>query len=246
MAPRKNHVTSVVTLEKRAETILANHIRPGTQRAYMKVVFRYSNFCIERQLQAFPPSPYTLRLFMASLAESCSGDTIANYVTAIRTFCRDNSIPCESIMHDYGISKSIVALKHLCVPRIRRQKCAITIPQLKEIHSKLNMSTLKHATFWAMMTVGFHGLLRLGEMAQHADTRRLLLRKHLVWHEKGVFLTIPASKTDQNYKVATIFLSETSDVTCPIVALRWMLFKEGITILGCLIRRKESPIAFGV
>jgi hypothetical protein len=153
MAPMNIRPISTGILERRADVILNNHIRLGIQRAYHKIVARYSNLCIERQLQALQPTVYTIRLFMASLAETCSGGTIANYVTAIRTYCRDNKIPCGSLMNDYGISKSIIALKHLCIPLVRSPKNAITLVQMRKIHSKLDMSSMEHSTFWAIFGI---------------------------------------------------------------------------------------------
>jgi hypothetical protein len=215
--------SSLEVLNYRADIIFKNHIRPRTQRSYAKIVERYKEFCYFYKIQAFPASVRTIRLYMAFLAETCSGDTIANHISAIRTFCQTNSIPCGEIMDNYIISRSIKALKHL-KPTLKKQaKRELTVEHLQAIFPKLDMSFYDHKVFWSMITLGFYGLFRLGELTKHTDTRRHLRYKHVKWHANGVIITLPASKTDQNYVGAEIFIKRTSDVTCPVAALRWMM-----------------------
>jgi integrase len=181
------------------------------------------DFCTAYSLKAFPATAYAIRLYMAFLAETCSGATIANYVTAIRTFCQTNEIPCDGIKDNYTISQSIKALKHLKPSTNRRPKEAITVRHLENIFKQLDLNIRDHAGFWSMLTLGFYGLLRLGEITQHSDPRRHLTQKHIEYHPRGVILTLPASKTDQYFKGTKLFIKATYDITCPVAALKWML-----------------------
>jgi len=104
---------SKLSLAARADRILINHIRPRTQQDYRRIVIRYIRFCTSLKVAAFPPTTESLRLFMADLVEKASGPTIANYISAIRTFYKDRNIPTIAIEDSYAITKSIVALRHL-------------------------------------------------------------------------------------------------------------------------------------
>jgi len=97
---------------------------------------------------------------------------------------------------------------------------------MAKILRKLNMDSEDHQCFWAMLTIGFYGLLRLGEITQHIDTRRNLQKSHITQHNDGFFLTLPASKTDQNFAGTSIFIGRSGDITCPVAALSWMLAKR--------------------
>jgi len=77
-----------------------------------------------------------------------------------------------------------------------------------------------------MLTVGFYGLLRLGEITKHIDVRRNLRKSDIAQHNDGFFLALPGSKTDQNFAGASIFLGRSGDVTCPVAAMNWMLARK--------------------
>jgi len=163
---------------------------------------------------------------MADLVEKASGPTIANYISAIRTFCKDRNIPTDAIEDSYAITKSIVALRHLYPSTRRFARNAMTVQDLLRILPKLDMKQEEDQCFWCMLTTGFYGLLRLGEMTKHIDSRRHLRLDSVKLHKEGFYLELPASKTDQNYLGAAIFIHQTGDLTCPAAAMHFWLMKS--------------------
>jgi len=99
----------------------------------------------------------------------------------------------------------------------------MTVQDLRRILSKLDMRQQEDQCFWCMLTTGFYGLLRLGELTKHIDPRRHLRPNDVKLHEEGFYLKLAASKTDQNFVGTTIFIKRTGDLTCPAAAMHFWL-----------------------
>lgn len=218
----------IETLQTRGESYLASRLQKKTMRGYNRLVERYVQCCGHYNVQSFPISEHSICLWMAHLTGTCSGNSIANYLSAIGDFCRVNNLEYSSIRHSFRVRSSLNGIKILH-PRVTIRKQPITLTHLQQLHQRVDHNDLQEATFFAMATCCFFGLLRLGEVTHHEDNRRTLLFEHVKnICSRGLTITLPASKTDPYWNSSEVFIPRLPNVYCPVKALENMLSLERV------------------
>lgn len=229
-----------------AASFLERRIQTRTLKSYNNIVDRYIHCCIYYKQQSFPITTASVSLWIAYLSGTCSAASIANYLSALGDFCRANGYEYTAVRMSFQITSMMKGIRVL-YPRTIIRKAPITIQHLNTISRRIDHNNPTHLTFFAMCCTAFFGLLRLGEIVQHEDSRRTLQYKHVSnITQQGLSLRLPASKTDLNFQGSHIFIPRLASPICPVSALSRMLsFRpEGTTYLflgtdGNAFTRKE-------
>jgi hypothetical protein len=210
-------------LVSRIDSCLKNRLQQRTLKGYTRLVQRYQECCDNYRIRAFPPSEHSLEIWMAYLTATCSAKSIANYLSAIGDFCKLNGFDYNTPRLSFRI-KSILNGIHILYPHVTVRKNPITITHLHRIYNTMDPHNLEHATFWAMASCAFFGLMRLGELTLHEDNRRTLKKNHIQnINSKGLTIYLPASKTDSHWNGNHIFIPVLPSILCPVQALTKML-----------------------
>lgn len=214
------------TLTERVEILLSNRLQIRTLRGYNNVVKGYAECMRNYDIIAFPPSVHSLTTWMAYLSGTCTANSIANYLSAIGDYCRMNGFDYDTPRKAYQLKSMLQGIRIL-YPRQSIYKKPISVEHLHQIHASVDHSTLEGTTFFAMASCAFFGLLRLGEITLHTDPRRTLKRSHLINETTdGIYLGLPASKTDSTWQGSNVYLARLPSIICPVRALKNMLTKR--------------------
>lgn len=97
----------------------------------------------------------------------------------------------------------------------------LTPDDLASIRRGTDRSSWEGAVFWAMTSIGFHGLLRVGEMATSKQGESPRIRgSDVEWTATGATLTVQNAKTDKRETGQAVTITYTNDDNCPMGALR--------------------------
>jgi len=210
-------------LRARVESLVQKRIQGRTLRSYGSTVKRYVTFCQAYNINPLPPSEDSLTIWMAHLTGTCSANTIANYLSAVGDYCRMEGLNYDTPRTSFRVTSMLQAIR-ITFPKQTIHKELISINHLHLIHASVNHTTIEGTTFFAIATCAFFGLFRLGELTLHPDVRRTLKRTHIVKEtEKGLYIRLPASKTDQTWQGCNVFIPKWTSNICPVKALKNML-----------------------
>jgi len=213
----------LLILRAQVESLLENRIQTRTLQKYKGVVRRYAEFCRAHDLTALPPTEDTLTLWIVHLTNTCTADSIANYLAAVGDYCRINGLDYDTPRMSFRVTSLLQAIR-IRYPKTSTYKALISIPHLHQLYASTNHTTIEGTTFFAMSTCAFFGLFRLGELTAHEDPRRTLKRSSITNEtERGLFIRLLASKTDLTWQGSNIFIPKWTSDICPVRALKNML-----------------------
>ena len=206
----------------------------ATHRAYASDWRDFESWCRGHGLSFLPAQPETVALYISSLARPTNGvrprkaSTLTRRLTAIAARHKAEGLDSPAAMRHplvadalHGIRRTLGTAPAMKKP-LTREKIVQMIASLE--------GPIAAARDKVLLLVGFAGSLRRAELAalQVEDIHR---------HRKGITITIPQSKTDQEKKGREVeILYGVHDRTCPVLALDNWLKIAGITH-GHVLRR---------
>jgi integrase len=206
----------------------------ATHRAYASDWGDFESWCRGHGLSFLPAQPETAALYISALARPADGgkprkaSTLTRRLTAIAARHKAEGLDSPAAMRHplvadalHGIRRTLGTAPAMKKP-LTREKIVQMIASLE--------GPIAAARDKALLLVGFAGSLRRAELAalQVEDIHR---------HRKGITITIPQSKTDQEKKGREVeILYGVHDRTCPVLALDNWLKIAGITD-GHVLRR---------
>lgn len=187
----------------------------STQVAYAGDWRRFCDWAASTGVQTLPAAPEAVAAHLAWLAdEGCAVSTIERTLAAIRHHHKQAG---ESWYRGHPAVADVLE-------GIRREKGA---PPAKK--APLRMETLVQAAAtvsslmdWALLTVGFFGLLRSANLVA-------IERSHVRFEPEGVVIHLPTSKTDQRKKGRDVAIYQQAvREVCPVTALRAYFTESGV------------------
>ena len=210
----------VSQLDSMWRSLIQGGIAVSTASQYASGQRKYIAFCNRIGAAPCPASELLLLRFVASCAESLSGFTIQNYLSAIRYLHIINGM--DSPIKEFERLRLVVrALKKRSGPK--RQRSPVTLEMLLSIQNILVNSSYNDALFWAMLCTGFFGFLRLSEFTVdgkfNSEFDLSLSDLSFSADLRSACVRIKSSKTDPFRQGADVFVGVTGNSLCPVTAL---------------------------
>jgi hypothetical protein len=203
---------------------LQHAVAPSTRLTYSSALKTYLDFC-EKHHFAIDPTPQNLAFYIAWMADSVSPRTINSYLTGI-AFKLEILYPEIRINRRHPIVCRALAGCARSFGQPVKRKAPLQISHLESaINAHPRPLSFDDTLFLAMLTCGFYGLQRLGELAIPDDPRRrsfrsLTLRHTAIVKPNQVEYLLPTHKTDPRFEGSKIVLQNLDTVSCPVLAFK--------------------------
>ena len=213
----------LVALRAELAQLLEDHaLAPNTRRAYAADWADFERWCRRYSRRALPADPETVVLYLLDLDRAGRPPvTLTRRCAAIRLAHGSAHHPIPT--SDELVRQTLRALrrKHGVAPK--RQAAPLVTTLLRQVVTAMPEDTIRDVRDRALLLVGFAGALRRSELCA-IDV------EHLQENEDGYWLTVPASKTDQEGRGDRIALPRGQhQETDPVIALRRWLRLGAIT-----------------
>lgn len=226
-------------LADRARSYVEAASSANTRRAYASDWRHFANWCRRQRLEAFPPSPQAIGLYITACASGAattdrkpnSVGTIERRLSALTWNYAQRGTPLDR--KDRHIATVFAGIRntHAAPPR---QKEAVLPEDVIAMLETLDRGTLRGLRDRAMLLIGFAGGLRRSEIVG-LDIGRDQTEDGRGWIEildKGVVITLRGKTGWREVEVGR----GSADATCPLVALQTWL-KLARIAHGPLFRR---------
>lgn len=210
---RGNQPKPVLLLEQLDSMIyeaLTNALDISTNQAYDSHLHSYLDFCNAHKIPTVP-TPHTLArytVYMSKLVKPSSIDTyLSSIVYRLRPF-----FPNAKSSRDNDFLKNVLRgiKRQHGTPVVRKQP--ITFDDLERVSIIYRARTeIDNRLFLALFTMGFFGLLRLGEMMDANDPclinhHKTIRRDSVTVDDNSISFILPSSKTDKFFQGNQVLL----------------------------------------
>ena len=196
-----------------ARDYASNAHAEATRRAYRADWTDFCSFCRTTGFSPLPAAPQTVAAYLAGLASSHAGSTIARRLAAIGQAHRLAGLDWRPSHPAIRTTRQGIARRHGSAVR---RSAALTTADIRKLVGACadDLAGLRDR---ALLLVGFAGALRRSELVG-------IDHEHLVIREAGLRLTIPRSKTDPAGEGAELGIPRGARrETCPVRALEaWL------------------------
>lgn len=210
----------------------------ATRRAYNSDWRHFAAWCNENGLVSLPAAPITVALYLTSLARPPEGEkprkaaTITRRLTAINAAHKRAELDSPATMNHRLVADTLHGIRR-SIGVTQSRKKPLTRDRILRLLAALPDSMPDPAAATrdkALLLIGFAGGLRRSELAA-------LQWNEVNWHGKGITLSIPRSKTDQEGVGREVEIPLGVHIlTCPVRALENWLKISGVK-KGCVFRR---------
>ena len=178
----------------------------------------------------YPVSLANLQHYIALQEKRVKPQSLKSYLSALREKHEQlGFLDWTNVRFHSSIIRMMKNVKRNHVHTQAKRSQPITGQNLAELRAKLDGNNPRHALFWAIATVAFHAMARLGEILPIDQSRTdFAIRLRHLTLEKGengpyATITLPTSKTHDPNIEATLSVWEDGSDTCPLEALQAFL-----------------------
>lgn len=213
----------------RARERIKNARSKNTRKSYESDWKQFVSWCNENQLPFLPSNPAVVVLYINELADKGRKvSTIQRHISSISQMHQEKGF--NSPTRDHNVRLSVQALKKELGTR-PKQKQAATANIIKKISDKIP-DTLKGLRDRAILQVGMAGAFRRSEIAA-------LNVEDIEFHDEGMTILLPQSKTDKEGKGELIGIEFGDYPYCPVRTLQ-MWLKQADIKSGAVFRRMDK------
>ena len=220
------------TLERALHETKKSAYASGTIRDLLCHWRSFLRFSRKYKIAEWPVSEHTMCLFAQYLAYTFKSiHSIKNYLQGIKTLHVLARVSPPD-MKDMEVNLTIRGLCKILGKQIKQAR-PLTPEILTDILAYLNMSKKWDRVFWALILVGFFGMLRksnlIPDTKETFDHRKQLTRGHVSFRGDIAILKITWAKNLQyRQRVVEVPLFPVpGSPLCPVTALRTLLNQEG-------------------
>lgn len=210
---------------------------PATRRAYESDFRLFAEWCALAGLEPLPATTSTIGLYISDLAgNGARVSTIGRKLASISACHKDGQLPSPCSMK--ANRRLAEVFRGIRVKKGTRQegKEAVTLELIRRMVDTAE-GTLTASRDRALILIGFAGGLRRSELAG-------IRCEHLTWHARGITITLPRSKTDQEGQGREVEIARgaqpehtpLAECTCPVGALEQWLRQANI-MSGTVFRK---------
>lgn len=196
----------------------------------------------------YPVSLGSLQRYVAYHENRVKPQSLLSYLSALKEKHEQlGFLEWSSVRFHGSILRMLRNIKRNHTHTKARRSKPITKEHLRAMKSRLDLSNPRHALFWAVASVAFHAMARLGELLppDQARAERAVRLDHLVIDagDKGPYatITLPTSKTHNPDIEAVLSIWADGSDTCPFKALQSFLqfrlgehYAKGSQALWCI------------
>ena len=190
---------------------MSYHLRPNTRKLYTTHQTTLSTICQQLCIDNNRPlSEPDLCAIVASFARCHKRTTVDGFVSAIAN--RAHTLGHGPLPRREAYRRLARGIQNFHADQVAQPKRAITLADLRAIHSLIDHTTFEGARNWCACLLAFFGLLRINEYANGG-----LKHRHVQLTTTGVAVTVPYSKT--SLQPTRVDLAARADLLCPSQAL---------------------------
>ena len=154
-------------------------------------------FCSDINERPLPASHETVGRFLVWLGRSSKYSTINNYLSAIISLHWFYGYNPE--FRDSFFLKMILKGLKMRLGDTVAQMQSLSVRHLGDMYASLDISSEYNETMWTIMIVSFRSLLRKSNLVPTTkfDERHVLKRSDVLFHNWGITLLVPSTKTLQ-------------------------------------------------
>ncbi|KDQ05556.1 hypothetical protein BOTBODRAFT_82136, partial [Botryobasidium botryosum FD-172 SS1] len=179
-------------------------IERSTAASYSSALQSYLSFC---KAHDFPvePTPDSFSFYTVYMSHHIKPRSVESYLSGICNQLEPHFPNTRSVRKDLLVTRTLTGCKKLFTSPIHRKK-PLSRDDLASLQPQYAASyDHDDLLFFAMLTTGFGGLLRLGELVwpdktDLRDYRKVILRNSVHWLPRGFDFTLPGHKADRLFE----------------------------------------------
>jgi hypothetical protein len=199
-------------------------IEPSSAATYSSAFRSYLTFC-HLHNRSIEPTLDTLSFYIVFMSYHIKPQSVESYLTGICSMLEASYPNVRDIRRHRVITRCLAGCKKLHPSAVVRKR-PLTRAEVGVI-ANLYSGSLNHDDhlFAALLTVGFHGLFRLGELVWPdsvllRDHRKVIHRSSVKQLPCGFSLFLPGHKADRFFEGSTVILQQLSAPDDPFVAMQ--------------------------
>jgi hypothetical protein len=196
-------------------------LEPASALAYESATQSYITFC-ERHNLPIDPTPLTLAFYVTYMCHHINPRSVESYLSGICNNLKPHYPHIRDSRRHPLVTKTLKGAKKMRALPITR-KSPLTRQRLGEIVTSLTPSSC-HDTklFMAILTTGFHALLRLGELvwpdrSDLQDYRKVTLRSTVKLLPAAFLFFLPGHKADRFFEGNRVLVLKTHSPDDPFL-----------------------------
>jgi len=222
---------SLERLRNESAIALCAALEPASNLSYDSAFRSYIDFCDKHH---FPiePTPDTLRFYIVYMSHYIKPQSVEAYLSGIFS-CLELEFPnVRTLRHHRLVSKTLAGCKKLRMARVTRKQ-PLTRGNLAHA-SLLHLKSDSHddVTFVSLLSTGFFGLMRLGELVWPdnpalRDCRKCILRSSVTVTPQTYSFVLPSHKADRFFEGSKVIINASSSPEDPYNAfLRYLVSRD--------------------
>ncbi len=160
--------SELMTLHTEAAGFKSAAYATSTKKTYSSMQLAYLRFCAYFGLRSVPAAPTTVVLYVTFLVRTLKPSSLSGYLNIIRLMHAEVGLPNPLVNWELDMVRRGILR---CLGQPPKQKLAITLKILQDMHSHLDMSASAMRAFWAACLVAFYAFLRKSSLLPK-DTKR--------------------------------------------------------------------------
>ena len=201
-------------LRRERALAIACAVEPSSSSSYSSAVKSYIDFC---KSHSFPvePTPDTLSFYVVYMAHHIKPKSVMSYLSGICNQLEPFYPDVRSHRQHWLVTKTLTGCRKM-LPSTTSRKRAITRSELAAVSQQYSVdSSYDDTLFLAMLLTGFHGLMRLGELAwpdssSLRDYRKVIMRRSVQVSPGSYQFLLPGHKADRLFEGSQILIQSTA------------------------------------
>ncbi|KDQ15050.1 hypothetical protein BOTBODRAFT_109180 [Botryobasidium botryosum FD-172 SS1] len=189
-------------------------IERSTAASYSSALQSYLSFC---KAHNFPiePTPDSFSFHTVYMSHHIKPRSVESYLSGICNQLEPHFPQTCSVRKDILVTRTLTGCKKLFTSPIHRKR-PLARSEIASLQPQYAASqNHDDLLFFAMLTTGFGGLLRLGELVwpdktDLRDYRKVTLRHTVHWLPRGFDFTLPGHKADRLFEGSCVVIAGTA------------------------------------
>lgn len=198
-------------LQLKLDLALGAAIQTSTFASYSSAFQSYISFCRSHNFD-IEPTPRTMAFYTVYMSDFISPRSVESYLSGICNLLESDFPNARAVRRHPLVVKALIGCKKLrAAPVLRKQPiCRSDFTNLQTLYSS-SSSSHDDLLFFALLTSGFNGLLRLGELVwpdkvDLRSYRKVMMRHKAKPHSLGFELFLPTHKADRFFEGNQVIL----------------------------------------
>lgn len=219
-----------------AKDLKAKALAASTEKSYATHRKSYLEFCQKAGYVPVPVNSGQVCEYVAYLSDRLSYASIRKYLGIIRILHEEIGLKDPLILEMYDVRLTLLAVRKLLGDEVHRKEPVDPL-LLAKMYSKLDFKECDDCVIWAIILLGFFGLLRISNMlgvsCEAFNSKKFLTRDDIKWVPQGIVIYVKWAKNNQfKCRVLELAIPELSGhCLCPVTAIK-RAFEQTPLVMG--------------